>query len=260
MKRFHPTPDQQAQRRTRQVLAQSQAAVLPHTPYACEKQVLAAVQAGDQKQAQAAFRQMRSAGRAGFLPGDSLQQARILFIAFITLITRAAMEGGLPEELAYAKSDAYLQLMEGCAGSGALQALQEQALEDFTAAVAQAHPRAPASRPIRRAIRFFRRHLGEPLTLEQAAAVSGLSPSRFSHLFREETGESPMAYLRRLRLENACLLLADTDEPISRIGEILGFGSPSQFCQSFRLHTGMSPSQYRKATGRCEGLPGSPGI
>ncbi len=245
MKQFHPTPGQLTQGRVRKILAESRASCLPHIPYACEKQVLAAVQAGHLSRALEAYRQMEVSGRSGFLPGNLLHQNRILLISFVTLITRAAMEGGVPEDLAYAMSDAYLQLMEDCTNSGALQALQEQALEDFTQAVAEFRHSLPASRPVRKAVSFFRHHLQEPLTLEQAAAEAGVSPSRLSHLFQEEMGESPMAYLRRQRLESACILLAESALPISQISEILCFGSASRFSQAFRRYTGMTPSQYR---------------
>ncbi len=249
MKQFYPTPGQRTQSRIRKILAESRASCLPHTPYACEKQVLAAVQAGDISRAQETYRQMSVSGRSGFLPGDLLHQNQILFISFVTLITRAAMEGGMPEDLAYAMSDAYLQLMEDCTNTGTLQALQEQALEDFTRAVAEFRHALPASRPVRKAVRFFRYHLQEPLTLEQAAAEAGVSPSRLSHLFQEEMGESPMAYLRRQRLESACILLTESALPISQISEILCFGSASRFGQAFRRYTGMTPSQYRQGQG-----------
>ena len=85
------------------------------------------------------------------------------------------------------------------------------------------------------------------VSLSQLADASGLSSGRFSHLFREETGMTPLAYVKKERLETARSMLVYTDHPISEISAALCFSSESHFIQAFREYTGKTPGRYRKS-------------
>jgi AraC family transcriptional regulator, arabinose operon regulatory protein len=76
-----------------------------------------------------------------------------------------------------------------------------------------------------------------------------LSPSRLSHLFKQEVGEPVMGALIRLRLNQAARLLEHTVDDIGAIAREVGFGSPYYFSRQFRRHFGMSPRQYRATAG-----------
>ena len=76
-----------------------------------------------------------------------------------------------------------------------------------------------------------------------------LSPSRLSHLFKEEVGESVMGALIQLRLNQAARLLEHTVDDIGAIAREVGFGSPYYFSRQFRRHFGMSPRRYRAKSG-----------
>ena len=77
-----------------------------------------------------------------------------------------------------------------------------------------------------------------------AARVS-LSPSRLSHLFKQEVGDSVVGTVIRLRLRQAARLLEHTVDDVGAISREVGFGSPYYFSLQFRRHFGMSPRQYR---------------
>lgn len=78
------------------------------------------------------------------------------------------------------------------------------------------------------------------------AALLGLSESRFNHLFKEQTGQSPYTFFVNLRIDNACALLEKTDAKIKEIAEQCGFDDPLYFTQAFRRLRGMTPSAYRR--------------
>ena len=80
----------------------------------------------------------------------------------------------------------------------------------------------------------------------ELAALVNLSASRFRHLFREETGVSPGAYLRERRLERAELLLRTTFLSIKEVMSEAGASSMSHFVEYFKKRYGVSPSGYRK--------------
>ncbi len=72
-----------------------------------------------------------------------------------------------------------------------------------------------------------------------------LSPSRLSHLFKQEVGDSVANTVQRLRLRQAARLLEYTVASVAAVSEDVGYGSPYYFSRQFRRHFGMSPSEYR---------------
>ncbi len=99
---------------------------------------------------------------------------------------------------------------------------------------------------IRRALDHICAHLAEPLSIPHLAAHVSLSPSRFSHLFRAEVGETPQRYLELQRMQQARKMLAFTQEPIAAVARLSGFDNPFYFALRFRRHTGKSPREWRR--------------
>lgn len=103
--------------------------------------------------------------------------------------------------------------------------------------------------PAARAVSFMEEHYSEDVTLEQLAALSGISLQHFCRLFRARTGMRPMEYLARKRIAAAKLLLWNTAEPIAAIGEQCGYPDPAYFGAVFRKYEGISPKEYRALSG-----------
>jgi transcriptional regulator GlxA family with amidase domain len=59
-------------------------------------------------------------------------------------------------------------------------------------------------------------------------------------------GTTPMQWLLAQRIRRAQQLLEATDEPVERIAEMAGFGSPANLRQHFSRATGVSPLSYRR--------------
>lgn len=95
-------------------------------------------------------------------------------------------------------------------------------------------------------------HLDEPLSLDTLACVSGLSPHHFHRLFRAAFGETPTAYVERLRLERAAWRLQLHSDSILAIAIDCGFNDHETFSRAFRRRYGLSPRDYRR-TGRFPG-------
>lgn len=86
----------------------------------------------------------------------------------------------------------------------------------------------------------------DPISLNDLAQISHLNKYYLSHLFKEETGISPIQYLNETRIKNAKILLESTNYSISEVSRFTGFSSQSFFSQRFKEMTTLSPSQYRK--------------
>lgn len=88
-------------------------------------------------------------------------------------------------------------------------------------------------------------HPAEPVTVADLAQQAHLSPSRFAHLFRHETGQSVIDCVLHTRLREAAKLLEQTPSPIKEIAYACGFGSPFYFSAQFRKRYGSSPRAWR---------------
>jgi len=87
--------------------------------------------------------------------------------------------------------------------------------------------------------------LAEPWTLQMMADSVHLSPSRFSALFTQMVGTSPIDYLIQLRLTQAIALLESTDIKIIEVAERCGFHNLSNFNRLFKRHIGKPPTELR---------------
>ena len=82
------------------------------------------------------------------------------------------------------------------------------------------------------------------------AGMVGLSPSRFRHLFKQETGTSPAQYLKDFRLRKAETMLRTSFLPVKQIVKRVGIRSNSHFVRDFRKMYGMTPAAYRRTLWR----------
>jgi len=86
----------------------------------------------------------------------------------------------------------------------------------------------------------------QPHQVSDFAAMAHLSVSRFAHLFREEYGVSPKAYLMQCRMEQAMELLRRSHLNAAEVGRKVGFNSPYTFYTAFKREVGISPKRYAK--------------
>ena len=115
-----------------------------------------------------------------------------------------------------------------------------------------AGPRAARlSGPVSRGVDYIlaRSLAGEPLTVEELARHCHSSAACYSRRFKAETGQSPYAFARRVRLEEGAFRLkVEPGRSITEIGCDCGY-SPSNFSWAFRQQLGQSPARFRREAG-----------
>ncbi|MBC8107084.1 MAG: helix-turn-helix transcriptional regulator [Anaerolineae bacterium] len=105
---------------------------------------------------------------------------------------------------------------------------------------------ASLSAEVRQALAWLDQNIGQPLSIPDLAAASGLSQSHFRQRFHKETGFTPSDYLTRRRILRAKQLLQGKRLSITEIAFRLGFQSSPYFAAVFKKLTGMTPSEYRE--------------
>jgi len=82
------------------------------------------------------------------------------------------------------------------------------------------------------------------------AVLVNLSPSRFRHLFKQETGVTPAQFLKDIRLRKAERMLRTTFLSIKQILKQVGIASNAHFVRDFRRKYGTTPTAYRRTLKR----------
>jgi AraC family transcriptional regulator of arabinose operon len=85
----------------------------------------------------------------------------------------------------------------------------------------------------------------QELSLEHMAQTVNLSSSYLSHLFKAETGISPLQYLKSLRIRKAKELLDSTYLNIKQIMNRVGVRDKCNFAKDLRRAYGLTPAQYK---------------
>lgn len=104
-------------------------------------------------------------------------------------------------------------------------------------------------RPVRNAKQYIQKHFSEPITLEEVSSNVGLSTTYFSVLFKKTEGEGFAKYLINVRMQQAKILLRETNLPVSEICRRVGYHDSKHFTHLFEKATGVKPSTYRKLYG-----------
>lgn len=101
---------------------------------------------------------------------------------------------------------------------------------------------------------------GRDWNLESMSQQAGLSRSAFAHLFTERMGVPPIAYLTRLRANEAHRLLAEGRLSVAAVADMMGYRSEAAFRRFFKRIAGVGPGEVRRVAPRrlAEGRPTDP--
>lgn len=190
--------------------------------------------------------------------GDPMRKSRNDVLVLLTLVSRAAMDGGLSPAIAYSLNDLYAQRLEKCSNYAELTLLTNEMLDDYVTRVRDARTQNGISIPVRDACDYILLHVRDRISIAGLAARAGYTEYYFSHKFQKETGLTVAEYVRKVKMEEAERLLTSSSLSIQEIADELSLGSRSSFFTAFRNMYGLSPSEYRRK-GPTSGSAGVPG-
>ena len=92
---------------------------------------------------------------------------------------------------------------------------------------------------------YMEAHFSTPISLEKLASDFGFSPRHFKRRFKKATGDTPLTYLQRLRVEEARCRLETTVDTFNEITWQVGYENVNSFRKLFKKHTGVTPKEYQ---------------
>lgn len=101
---------------------------------------------------------------------------------------------------------------------------------------------------ITQAIRYIESNYNKDLNMAVVSNYVSMNYSLFSYEFKQYTGTNFVAYVKKLRIEEAQKLLTNTDLRINEISAKVGYENEKHFMKTFKAVCGVSPSEYRKNT------------
>lgn len=111
--------------------------------------------------------------------------------------------------------------------------------------------------PVREAIRIFAQHIEDPLAIADVAEQVGLSPRTLERLFNTATGQGPLRYYRRMRLERGRQRVLYSTDTITEIAQSVGYSSSSDFARHYAEAYGARPADERRRLAGLRGLAGA---
>jgi AraC-like DNA-binding protein/mannose-6-phosphate isomerase-like protein (cupin superfamily) len=92
---------------------------------------------------------------------------------------------------------------------------------------------------------YLDKNYTEPITLDSLSEMVYVSKCYLSHMFKEQTGTSPIKYLTQKRIDTACNMLKETELSVKEISKTVGYENPLYFSQVFKNVLNVSPQEYR---------------
>ena len=96
------------------------------------------------------------------------------------------------------------------------------------------------------ALRFIHDHAKEPIQVDYVVQHVAISRRNIEIRVHKSIGRTLHAELQRVRMERARRFLVETDLPIPKVAEAVGYSTPSYFIQVFRAEHELTPAKYRR--------------
>lgn len=99
---------------------------------------------------------------------------------------------------------------------------------------------------VRQAVVLMHADSAHPWTLDELAARIGLSRTSLAERFRGAMGETPLAYLRTVRMQKAMRILSESDKNLEQVALEVGYQDAFSFSKVFKRTVGLAPKEFRR--------------
>ena len=210
-----------------------------------ENRLLDMVMRGDVAALNTFFNQA-PAVKAGAVAQEHLRQAKNIFIVTATLVSRAAIRGGIDVTASLSLSDQYIKKCELANSPDFVTELSYRMVLDYAERVTRLKLGQNPSVLVTKVSNYVQQHLSEPIKTDNIAKSLFMGRSRLSTNFKNETGINISNYITQIKIDEAKRLLRYSDKSFTSIATYLGFSSPSHFSKVFKEKTDTTPFEYRQ--------------
>ena len=208
-----------------------------------EDELLTAISMGDVQTAGALLNNIL--GQILFNSGGDLEITRSRVVELTVLLSRAALKGGANIGAIFGLNYSYLREIDALNSSEDIVLWLHGVTRRFAQHVFD-YANAKHIDVIYKAITYIKKNYSKKITLQDVSDHVFLSLTYFSKIFKEETRQTPGAYITAVRIENGRKLLRDSSVNIADIPELIGFESQSYFTQVFKKAEGCTPGRFRQ--------------
>ncbi|MDO6797019.1 transcriptional regulator FtrA [Shimia thalassica] len=170
----------------------------------------------------------------------------VLFVEGDRVYTSAGSAAGLDLGLHIIRQDFGAQVAASVARRLVLPAQRDGGQRQF---VPRPEPKTRAGSGLAALQDRIRASLDEDWPVERMASAAATSGRTLARRFHEESGTTPLNWLKTERVSRAAELLENGTTPLSDIWEVCGFGSAETFRRDFRKTMGVPPIRYRERLG-----------
>lgn len=213
--------------------------------YRLEERIMAAVTAGDSREAEECLAEMARLAPPAYtvVPLRNCQN----YVLGLDAMCKAAAAKVRDVHPAYIEQvyALYVFRVEKMTDPAETKPLVRRMVEEYCECVS-AHRLEGYSPQIQRILHYIQLHPAQAMSLKFFAGMCNISASYLSSLFRTETGMTLTEYINRCRVDRAAVLLRLTDNTIAAVGERVGFLDENYFTRVFKRIKGMPPSAYRR--------------
>jgi AraC-like DNA-binding protein len=175
---------------------------------------------------------------------EDLDVLKTLVLEMLVLMFRAAVARGADPQPLLGVNSTFLKDFHAVRDELSLSRWLTNWLEAFIST--SFDQSGPAELPgIALALEYMKNNLDQELTRDKVARCCNMSPAHFSRMFHKSTGHTFTDLLNRFRVEQACLLLEDSDTTVYEIAYRCGFNEQSYFNRVFKKYRKQTPKAYR---------------
>lgn len=217
----------------------------PYNAYDVENRLLDMVMRGDVS-AVNQFVSNAPSIRSGTIAQEQLRQLKNIFIVTASLVSRAAIRGGMDVTESLGLSDQYIQKCELTNSADLINELSYRMVMDYTEKVEKLNLGKNSSVLVNKVSNYIQNNLSNPIKVVDISKALFMGRSRLSIDFKKETGINISDYIMQIKINEAKRLLRYSDKSFSTIAFYLGFSSQSHFTKVFKKFTDSTPFEYRQ--------------
>ncbi|HBE04080.1 MAG TPA: hypothetical protein DC049_16635 [Spirochaetia bacterium] len=174
---------------------------------------------------------------------NNITLLKFRMLELFVLISRNMISIGADPEIYYRLTMDYCRNAEISTDIYSFSVWLKDILEAFTAEVLK---KRFGTGKISRALEYIKEHIESDPGPADIAKHIALSESWFTHLFRQETGHSPAAFIQMYKIEKAKEIINRGRHNLAETAAMLNFYDQSHFIRTFKKYAGITPSAYMK--------------